>query len=168
MPGAPAALDISTLTVVAIGLAGLLGLFLVICWLQERSVRALAWWGAAYLIGAGSMALWLAPQSRLVPPEIPEALTLLACGIIWSGVRLFHGRRLEPTGTFAGALLWPTLCQLPLVAEGTNARLALGALFVAIYTFAIAFELWRERRKSLFSRTAALIVPSLHAAIFLM
>jgi diguanylate cyclase (GGDEF)-like protein len=168
MPGIPAALDVSTLTVVAIGLAGLLGLFLVSCWLQERSVRALAWWGSAYLIGAGSMALWMAPQSRWVPPEIPEALTLLACGIIWSGVRLFHGRRLEPTGTFAGALLWPALCHFSLLAEGTHARLALGALFVAIYTFAIAFELWRERRKTLFSRTAALIVPSLHAAIFLM
>jgi diguanylate cyclase (GGDEF)-like protein len=168
MPGSAAALDVSTLTVVAIGLAGLLGLFLVICWLQERSVRALAWWGSAYFIGAGSMALWMAPQSRLVPSEIPEALTLLACGIIWSGIRLFHGRRLEPTGTFAGALLWPALCQIPLLAEGTHARLALGAFFVAVYTFAIAFELWRERRKSMFSRTAALIVPSLHAAIFLM
>ena len=39
---------------------------------------------------------------------------------------------------------------------------------VAAYTFFIAFELWRERRKSLYSRTAAIVVPCLHAAIFLM
>jgi diguanylate cyclase (GGDEF)-like protein len=38
---------------------------------------------------------------------------------------------------------------------------------VATYTFFIAFELWRERRKSLHSRTAAAVVPCLHAAIFL-
>jgi diguanylate cyclase (GGDEF)-like protein len=41
-------------------------------------------------------------------------------------------------------------------------------LVVAVYTFVIALELWRERRKSLYSRTAAIVVPSLHAAIFLM
>ena len=42
------------------------------------------------------------------------------------------------------------------------------SLVVAGYTFFIAFELWRERRKSLYSRTAAIVVPCLHAAIFLM
>lgn len=161
-------LDIPTLTVVAIGLAGVLGLFLIICWLQEKSVRALAWWGSAYLIGAGSMGLWVGPQAQIhIPAEIPEALTLLACGVIWSGIRLFHDRRIEPTGTFAGALLWPTLCQFRLFAEGSQARLALAAVLVAVYTFAIAFELWRERRRTLFSRSAAFVVPSLHAAIFL-
>jgi diguanylate cyclase (GGDEF)-like protein len=161
-------LDLPTLTIVAVGLAGLLGVFLIICWLQEKSVRALAWWGSAYLIGAGSIGLWVAPRAQMpVPPEIPEALTLLACGVIWSGIRLFHDRRIEPTGTFAGALLWPALCQFPAFAEGTEARLALGAVLVAAYTFAIAFELWRERRRTLFSRTAGFVVPSLHAAIFL-
>ena len=48
------------------------------------------------------------------------------------------------------------------------ARIALGVLVVAVYTFSIAFEIWRERRKSLYSRTAAIVVPCLHAAIFLM
>ena len=41
-------------------------------------------------------------------------------------------------------------------------------MVVATYTFFIAFELRRERRKSLYSRTAAIVVPMLHAAIFLM
>jgi hypothetical protein len=45
-------LDTHTLFTVATCIAGLLGLFLVAVWLQERSVRALAWWGAAYLMGA--------------------------------------------------------------------------------------------------------------------
>ena len=41
-------------------------------------------------------------------------------------------------------------------------------MIVASYTFCIAFELDRERRKSLYSRTAAIVVPFLHAAIFLL
>lgn len=164
-----AVLDVPTLVFVSIALAGLLGIFFVLCWIQERDVRPLAWWGSAYLIGAASMALWVAPAPRYpVPPEVPEALTLLACGIIWSGIRLFHGRELRPAGALAGALLWPVLCHLPGAGQGTQARIGFGVLMVAAYTFVIAWELWRERRKSLFSRTAAIVVPCLHAAIFLM
>lgn len=162
-------LDVPTLVIVSIALAGLLGLFLVISWVQDRDVRPLAWWGSAYLIGAASMALWVTPQPRFyVPPEVPEALTLLACGVIWSGIRLFHGRELRPLAAFAGAIVWPVLCQLPAVGQGTYVRVALAAILVAVYTFIIACELWRERRRTLFSRAAAVIVPCLHAAIFLM
>jgi diguanylate cyclase (GGDEF)-like protein len=39
---------------------------------------------------------------------------------------------------------------------------------VAVYTFFIAHELSSERRKALRSRTAAIVVPTLHAVIFLM
>jgi diguanylate cyclase (GGDEF)-like protein len=60
------------------------------------------------------------------------------------------------------------LCQFPVFAEGSVARVALGVVVVATYTFFIAMELSRERRKSLRSRTATIVVPSLHAAIFLM
>ena len=134
-------LDVPTLVIVSIALAGLLGVFLVISWVQDRDVRPLAWWGSAYLIGAASMALWVTPEPRFhLPPEVPEALTLLACGVIWSGIRLFHGRELRPLGAFAGALVWPVLCQMPEVGQGTHARVALGAMLVAAYTFVIACE----------------------------
>jgi ABC-type Na+ efflux pump permease subunit len=49
-------LDMPTLSLVAVCIAGLLGLFLIIDWMQQRNVRALAWWGSAYLIGASAMA----------------------------------------------------------------------------------------------------------------
>jgi diguanylate cyclase (GGDEF)-like protein len=166
-PVAPTFLDLSTLAFVAVGLADLLGLFLVLCWLQERAVRALAWWGSAYLIGAFSLTLWLTPMARQLPPEIPEALTLIACGVVWSGIRLLHARRIHPLSAFAGAALWPLLCQSPGFEPGTRLRLAVGAVVVALYTFAIAREFWRERRKSLISRRAGVLVPMLHAAVFL-
>lgn len=162
-------LDVPTLSFVAVSLATLLGLFLILAWAQQKDARALAWWGSAYLIGASSMAMWGARAPWVqIPSEIPEALTFLACGMIWNGVRLFNGRRVLLTGAVAGAVAWLALCQLPHVGPGSNARIALGALVVAGYTFIIAFEFWRERRKSVFSRTAAIVVPCLHAAIFLM
>ena len=73
-----------------------------------------------------------------------------------------------PAAAFAGAIVWLILCQLPMLPPGSHARIALGGVVVASYTFFIAFELRRERRKSLYSRTAAVVVPFMHAAMFLM
>jgi diguanylate cyclase (GGDEF)-like protein len=167
-PPSPA-LDLPTLLFVAVVIVAVLGLLLAMTWVQQRSMRALAWWGSAYMIGASSMAMWSAPAPMFkLPSALPAALIFVACGMIWNGVRLFHGRRLLPVPAFAGAVAWLLLCQLPALGEGSNGRLALGVIVVAAYTFFIAFELWRERRKSLHSRTAAAIVPTLNAAIFLM
>ena len=161
-------LDLPTLSLVAVCISGLLGLFLIIDWLQQRNVRALAWWGSAYLIGASSMALWSMPTPLIKLPEaVPGALTFLACGMIWNGVRLFQGRRLLPSATFIGAAVWLALGQIPGVLENGNGQI-LGALIVPAYTFFIAIELWRERRRTRYSRAAAVVVPCLHAGIFLM
>ena len=85
-------LDGPTLSFAAACLAGLLGVFLISAWLQQRSIRALAWWGTAYLLGASSIAFWSAPTPFIkLPPELAEALMFVACGMIWNGVRLFHG-----------------------------------------------------------------------------
>lgn len=162
-------LDMPTLAFVAVCIAALLGILLLVAWVQQRNVRALAWWGSAYLIGASSIALLGEPAPLFrMPSELPQALTFLACGMVWNGVRLFHGRRLLPIAAFAGILVWLVLCQLPMLPAGSHARIALGAVVVATYTFFIAFELRRERRKTLYSRSAAVVVPGVHAAMFLM
>ena len=126
-------LDVPTLAFVAVCIAALLGLLLIFAWMQQRNVRALAWWGSAYLIGASSMALWGAPAPlfTIAARNCRQALTFLACGMIWNGVRLFHGRRLLPIAAFAGAIVWLVLCQLPALPQGSNARIALGAVVVA-------------------------------------
>ncbi|HET9716306.1 MAG TPA: GGDEF domain-containing protein [Pseudolabrys sp.] len=158
-------LDLPTLSLVAVCVAGLLGLFLIIDWLQQRNVRALAWWGSAYLIGASSMALWSVPAPLFrLPPEVPGALTFLACGMIWNGVRLFQGRQVLSIAAFAGAITWILFSRM-MPGDG---RIVLGACVVTVYTFFIAVELWRERRQASYSRTAAFVVPWLHAGIFLM
>jgi diguanylate cyclase (GGDEF)-like protein len=163
-----AALDIPTLFFVAVCLAALLGLFLIFAWLQERHTRALAWWGAAYLLGASSMALWNAPQPLLsVSPDVAGAIMFIACGMIWNGVRLFHGRNPLLAASFAGAAVWLVCMRFPAVASHDTTRAMAGAIIIAGYTLSIALELWRERRKSLFSRTAAIVVPLMHCAIFL-
>ena len=161
-------LDVPTLVFAAVCVVGFLGMLLLTTWLQQREVRALAWWGSAYLIGAAAIAQWGAPEPTIrLPPEIPEAVIFVACGIVWNGVRLFHGRSLWPRAVFGGAIVWLIACQFDGIEEGSLGRIVAGAVTIAVYTFFIAFELARERRKSAYSRLAAAVVPSFYAGMFM-
>ncbi|MFA6268122.1 MAG: GGDEF domain-containing protein [Pseudolabrys sp.] len=143
-------------------------MFLIINWVRQRDIGSLAWWGSAYLIGAAAITLWGAPNQLFrVPPVYAEAMIFIACGMFWNGLRLFYGRAMWPLVSFAGAGAWLVMTQWPGLEEGSPQRVALGVVIIAIYTFFMAFELSRERRKSLYSRTAAIVVPALHAGIFL-
>jgi diguanylate cyclase (GGDEF)-like protein len=165
---APFSLDVTTLFVVAIGVTALLGVFLLFAWTQDR-IRALAWWGAAYLIGGLSAGLWLAGPHAipLMPATLPSALLFLSCGMIWSAARLFHNRPIQWPAMFAGSAVWMVVCTTALFPPTAASRTVFASLIVAVYVVLAAAELWRERRKSLIRRWPALFVPALHGAVFL-
>lgn len=161
-------LDQSTLFAVATGITGLLGIFLLMLWIQERSVRALGFWGAAYLMGASAVTLWGTQGALLpVPAELPNALLFAACGMIWNGARLFHGREVRPDGLCAGAVLWFALMQDPPFGNSETTRVVFSSLVIAAYAFLTAYELRRERRRALAARWLAVAIPLLHSAVFL-
>jgi diguanylate cyclase (GGDEF)-like protein len=161
-------LDVGTLLVIAIGVTLLLGLLLLRAWTQER-IPALGWWGAAYLIGAFSGAIWRFGDlmGPALPAGIANILLFVTVGMIWSAARLFHGRRVRWGLMFLGAAVWLVAWMFPAFAYSAASRIFVSSLIVASYTFLIAVELWRERRKSLIRRWPALFIPMLHGAIFL-
>ena len=161
-------LDVGTLFVVATCVTALLGVFLLFAWTQDR-IRALAWWGAAYLIGGFSVALWGADTQAIpvMPASLPTALLFVSCGMIWNAARLFHGRNILWLAMVAGAATWVSACALPSFTQMSPGRIVLASLIVSAYTFLTATELWRERRKALMRRWPALFVPALHGAVFL-
>jgi diguanylate cyclase (GGDEF)-like protein len=161
-------LDIGTLFVIAICVTSLLGLFLLFAWMQDR-IEALAWWGAAYLIGGLSGVIWRtgALISSPLPLNIADILLFIAVGMIWSAARLFHGRPVLWGTMCLGAIVWLASCFSPAFASSATSRLLVSSLIVATYTFLTAAELWRERRKLLIRRWPAIFVPMLHGAIFL-
>jgi hypothetical protein len=142
---APIPLDMTTLVISGTCIAVLLGLFLLSAWAQER-IRALAWWGAAYLLGGFSVAFW--SVESLVSPPLPfgaaNALLFLACGMIWSGARIFHGRTVLWSAMIGGPVIWLLTCSIPEVVQSTGARIVLSSLIVSTYTFLTASELWSE------------------------
>lgn len=165
---ASTSLDAGTLFIVATCVTSLLGLFLLFAWMQDR-IRALAWWGAAYLIGGFSVAIWSVDEliSPPLPSGIANALLFVACGMIWCAARIFHGRPVLWGPMSIGAAAWLVACVMPGFAHSGAARVMLSSLIIASYTFLTAAELWRERRKTLIRRWPAILVPILHGAIFL-
>lgn len=161
-------LDVSTLFIVASGVSGSLGLFLLLAWVQDR-MRALAWWGCAYLIGGFAVSIW--NIESLISPPLPagfaNALMFVSCGMIWTASRLFHGRPVLWGGFTAGATLWLTANLFPAFRDWTMAQIVLSSLIVASYTFLTSAELWHERRRQPLRRWPAVLVPMLHGAVFL-
>src|ERR1700754_1656019 len=150
-------LDVPTLFVVSTCIAGLLGFFLFFAWIQDRNIRALAWWGAAYMIGGLGVALWIAEAALMTQPlslGLSNALLFGACGTIWNGARLFYARNVRPFALSAGAAVWIVACQVPDFAQSSLARIVLSSLIVAVYIFATAREIWTDRRKRSRSRWA--------------
>ncbi len=161
-------LDFGTLFVAAVVVTLLLGLFLLFAWVQER-IPALAWWGAAYLVGGFSGAVWrfgdtMAP---VLPSGVAHVLLFIAVGMIWSAARLFHGRPVLWGAMCFGAAVWVLAFMFAPFARSGAAHVVLSSFIVAGYTFLIATELGRERRQSLIRCWPAIFVPMLHGAIFL-
>ncbi|EGP07209.1 hypothetical protein CSIRO_3217 [Bradyrhizobiaceae bacterium SG-6C] len=166
--GTHLSLDISTLYLVATLAAAMLGVLLLFFWRQEK-IAALGWWGAAYILGAASVALWTIGGAELgfELSLAVNAVGFIACGLMWDAARAFHGRPANWIGVIAGPALWVAAVVLfdPMDPE---IRMMLGAGIVAIYASLTAAELWRERRKSLRARWPAIAVPVMHGAVLML
>jgi diguanylate cyclase (GGDEF)-like protein len=161
-------LDSITLYFVATMVAALLGAMLLFFGNQENNA-ALKWWGAAYLLGAASVALWTVAGERLGETWslALNAVGFVACGMVWNASRVFHGRKLNLPGLVLGAIAW-VAAVMSLDPNNAALRLTIGAAIVAIYAALTATELWSERRKSLQRRWPAFLVPVLHGFVLML
>jgi diguanylate cyclase (GGDEF)-like protein len=161
-------LDTSTLYLVATMVAAMLGAMLLYFGRQEH-IPALKWWGAAYLLGAASVAL-----STLVGNTFGEMLSLAlnafgfaACGMVWNASRVFHGRKPNLPGLALGAIAW-IAAVMTLAPEASAVRMTIGAGIVAIYAALTAIELWSERRKTMQRRWPTIVVPVMHGFVLML
>lgn len=162
-------LDVPTLFIVSIFVTTILGLFLLFAWVQDRSIRALAWWGAAYLLGGIAVGIYTVQDSLsdALSVAVGNALLFVACGVIWSGARLFHGREVRPVWMFAGAMAWLIALPLPGFVASANGRIVLSSVAISVYTLLTAMELWGGRKERLLSRWPAFAVLVLQGVVFL-
>jgi diguanylate cyclase (GGDEF)-like protein len=160
------AFDLSTICAVSVFISATGGLLLLFSWVQNRSSRELAMWGAGYLLTSVGVAL--VTLRGLIPDTLSIILanTLLAAGygIMWGGARIFEGRRLSLSLILGGAAIWGAACQIESFYASTPARVMLASGTLTVYTLLIARELWYARDKELISRWPMLVLVVVHAA----
>jgi len=161
-------LDVQTLSVVTVFITALLGALLVFAGLQNRSIRAPMWWGAAHIVNASGLGLLTSHGAApdFVTNDLANALVLLGYGLTWSGTRVFDGRKVYPPLVLLAPATWLVLCRLPAFANA-DLRVVVVSTMLAFLAFRAADELWRGRDEHLMSRWPSVIVLLAYAAVLL-
>jgi diguanylate cyclase (GGDEF)-like protein len=158
-----------TLFAVTTLVAGTVGTLLAIAGLQSRSVRALTWVGAGYIVAACGAAL-LALRGVLpdvATIQVANAILFAGHGLMWSGIRVFGGSPLRPILAVAGPVTWLAVCQVPAFYEDITLRVMLASLIVSLYVYAGALQLWRCRSEELRSSRLAITLLVIHGTFYL-
>jgi diguanylate cyclase (GGDEF)-like protein len=163
-------LDVNTLFLVTIYVEAILGLLLLFAWAQNTAIVALACWGFADLLRAGSIMLFglYGSVSDLISIDFANVILFTAFALTWTGARLFDHRRPRPALMFAGALLWLVTSRIPAFNDSFQLRMLLSSGIVTAYTWATAYEFWRGRSEPLVSRWPAIFMLFAHGSLFLL
>jgi len=162
-------LDVNTLFLVTIYVEAMLGLLLLFAWAQNSKIQAVAWWGCAHLMRAGSIALFgtFGSASDLVSIDLANILLFLSFGITWTGARVFDQRQILPLPVLAGPALWVGLSHFALF-DNLDLRALLSCGIITTYTWLTAYEFWRGRSEALVSRWPAIFMLFAHGSLFLL
>lgn len=163
-------IDVKTLFLLTIDVEAVLGLLLLFVWIQNTTIRAVAWWGSAHLLRALSVALYgmYGSVPDLVSIDLADAILFCSYGVTWTGARVFDGRKPLPGSLVAGATLWLLASQLPGLASASEIRTLLSAVIIASFTWLTAYEFWRGRGERLVSRWPAIFIMFAHGSVFLL
>jgi diguanylate cyclase (GGDEF)-like protein len=163
-------IDVNTLFLVTIYVEAILGLLLLFVWVQNSAIQAVAWWGSAHLLRAGSITLFgmYGQLPDVITIDFANAILLTSFAVTWTGARVFDGRRPRPFLLIAGAALWLVGSRVAFVSESMDLRALLSAGIIAGYTWAAAAEFWRGRAEPLVSRLPAIFMLFAHGALFLL
>jgi diguanylate cyclase (GGDEF)-like protein len=163
-------LDVNTLFFVTIYVEAILGLLLLFAWIQNPGIRAVAWWGGAHLVRALSVVLFgMSGFARgAFAADVSYTLLFVAYALIWTGARVFDGRKPLPILITIGPVAWLVLGHLPQLADSADLLTVLSSGIIAAYTWLTAFEFWRGRGEPLVSRWPAIFMLIAHGMLFML
>ena len=157
-------LHLPTLLFVTALVVAFTGTLLVMARGPKDGTSALAVWGVAMMIGALGLVVAAAGESvPWVSGGIDTTLFLGATALSWTGSRVFGGRAALPLVALAGPGLWLAVTPFR---GASPAWLLIACVLGAGYTFATAYELWRNRAEHLPSRGPAIGLLIVHGVLY--
>src|SRR2546430_16517834 len=107
--------ELNTLFLLTIDVEAILGLLLLLVWVQNTRVHAVAWWASANLLRATSVMLYglYGSVPDLVSIDLPNVILFSSFGVTWNGARVFNGPAALPGSLIAGAGIWLLASQWP-------------------------------------------------------
>jgi diguanylate cyclase (GGDEF)-like protein len=162
--------EMNTLFLLTIDVEAILGLLLLLVWVQNSRVIAVIWWASAHLMRALSVMLYglYGSVPDLISIDLANVLLFSSFGVTWNGARVFNGHRALPGSLIAGAALWLLASQWPGFEMGSEIRGQLSAMIIATYAWLTAYEFWRGRSEPLVSRWPAISLFFSLGALFLL
>jgi len=163
-------LDVHTLFIVTIYVEAILGVLLLFAWIQNPSIRGVAWWGCAHLMRASSIVLFgmFGAVSDAISIDLANALLFLSFAVTWTGARVFDGRPPLPMYIVMGPVAWIIIAHLPSFSGDLELRVLLASDIITTYTWLTAYEFWRGRSEPLVSRWPAIFMLFAHGSLFLL
>jgi diguanylate cyclase (GGDEF)-like protein len=162
-------LYVPTIYVLMLSVMVLLGALTFFAWLQNRAIRALAWWGGAVLVMATALGLLCLRGviADVYSVDLAYVVLFTACALMLEGARCFEGKRPSPAVLLAGALAWIAACQIPALYDSATARMIIVSAAVGLYSFGCAYVLWSGRAERLLSRWPLIVLTALGGGLFL-
>jgi diguanylate cyclase (GGDEF)-like protein len=163
-------LDVNTLFLVTIYVEAILGLLLLFAWAQNTAITAVAWWGFAHLLRAGSVTLFglYGSVSDLISIDLANVVLFTSFAVTWTGARVFDNRKPQPILLFAGAAVWLVASRISGFTDAFEVRVLLASGIITAYTWGTAFEFWRGRSEPLVSRWPAIFMLFAHGSLYLL
>jgi len=161
--------DVNALFTLSVDVEAMLGVLLLYIWVQNIDVRAVAWWGTAHLLRAGSILLFATygHLANAITIDFANAMLLISFAVTWTGARLFTGRKTNVAFILGGTIIWLIACQIPQVANSAAAKALLSSAIITAYTWLTAVEFWRDKEGQLVSRLPAFCLLFAQGTLFL-
>lgn len=162
-------LDVPTIYVLMLSVMVLLGALTFFAWLQNRAVRALAWWSGAVLVMAAALGLLCLRGTipDVYSVDLAYVVLFTACALMLEGARCFEGKRPSPAILLAGALAWIAVGRIPALYDSATARMVIVSAAVGLYSLGCAYVLWKGRAEPLLSRWPLIVLTALGGGLFL-
>lgn len=157
-------LDSTTLTAMGSFVSACVGVTLLVAWLQNRGVAALALWGLSYLVDAAGILLLTLGAATQAPflSILAAYLLALGAGLTFKAARTFDGKPASLGLVLAGAIISGCASFVPSLPE-LMAAISLAAS--GLYLSAAAVSLWGGRKERLPARLPIIVVVAVHAAV---